>query len=177
MFDDTLQLPAPDWALNGQSRRALTTRSARRRAIRISLDAPHYAAIEQVAAEVNASVEQVAALWLRDRIDSSLSASGIARLMEAMATMRSTGVQAPAGPGRERRGLHDEIVSVLKQRGQPMTASEIAAAIRERNSYRAPRSGRPITGASVSRRVANPYYRSLFERQGRQVALAEGDSD
>jgi hypothetical protein len=75
-----------------------------------------------------------------------------------------------------RESLHSEIVAVLRDRGEPLSAAEIAQAIRSRGRYHPPRSG-SITGAAVSRRIANPYYKTLFERSGRRVTLARTRRD
>jgi hypothetical protein len=156
--------------------------------VRVGIDARRYQLLERIAADLEATVEQVAALWLQDRIDSAVGATELARVANELSEIRHSLADLAA---RSRRGnnrtaragsssatagrrgsLHTEIVTVLEQRGEPMTAAEIADAIRKRDAYRAPRSGHPITGAAVSRRVANPYYRSLFERRGRRVGLA-----
>jgi predicted DNA-binding ribbon-helix-helix protein len=85
---------------------------------------------------------------------------------------RSEAGRAGRAMPRRKLGLHAEIITVLREYGKPMTAAEIAEVIRARGMYQAPRSGQPITGAVVSRRVSNPNYRSLFERRGREVTLA-----
>jgi hypothetical protein len=64
-------------------------------------------------------------------------------------------------------------MAVLRDSGGPMSAGEIAQAIRERGNYRAPRSNEQVNGAMVSGRVSNPHYRSLFVREGRRIGLAE----
>ena len=70
-----------------------------------------------------------------------------------------------------RASLHDEIVAVLAEGGQPMRAKDIADVIRQRGRYQSPRSGKGINGAMVSSRVSNPMYRDLFRRADRKIAL------
>ncbi|MDQ3879833.1 MAG: hypothetical protein M3295_01975, partial [Chloroflexota bacterium] len=89
-------------------------------------------------------------------------------------TARSAGAAARDGATSARRArLHEEIVAVLQANGGPMSAGEIAQAIRERGQFRAPRSNEEVNGAMVSGRVSNPHYRSLFVREGRKIGLAE----
>lgn len=188
MPDDLFGVPASS-SLESD-RRPATTRS--RRIVRMALDQRRYRRLERLAAEVDATVDQLAAVWLRDRIDQMAATSELMRVADELGEVRAGLVRLAAArsrprerartghtehgalPGR-RGSLHGEIVTVLEQRGEPMTAAEIADAIRQRDAYRAPRSGHPITGAAVSRRIANPYYRSLFERRGRQVGLAQDE--
>jgi hypothetical protein len=167
-----------------------------KRVVRIRLDGRRYRLLQRLAAEIEITADQLAALWLRDRIDEAAGAGELLRVADELAEIRDSLAQLAAGDGNRRLGarrpdrpagtrtaatqrrrgsLHNEIVTVLQQRGEPMTAAEIADAIRQRDNYRAPRSGHPITGAAVSRRIANPYYRSLFERRGRSVGLAHND--
>lgn len=73
---------------------------------------------------------------------------------------------------RERVALHDEMITVIREQG-PMTAGDLAVAIRERGRYAPPRSGKPIDAAMVSQRVSNPTYRSRFTRDGGRIGLAE----
>lgn len=83
---------------------------------------------------------------------------------------RRTAVSAaPSGP---RVALHDEMISVLSERG-PMTAAELAGAIVERGRYTPPRSGKPLDAAMVSQRVSNPTYRSRFTRNEGRIGLAQ----
>ncbi len=80
--------------------------------------------------------------------------------------------RASAAP-TERVALHDEMITVLAERG-PMRAADLAEAIVERGRYRVPRSGKPLDGKTVSQRVSNPTYRSRFTRDGGLIGLAEG---
>jgi hypothetical protein len=73
----------------------------------------------------------------------------------------------PRGPG-----LHEEIASVLSATGGPMSAREIADAIRNRGRYRG-RSTKPVSAALVSKRVSNPNYRVLFTRDKHKISLAQ----
>ena len=159
--------------------------------MRLRIDQARYDLLERAADDASVTVDQLTGVWLRDRIDQlwaaavasrtaaemeqvlrllSLSPSG-AELASASAEHR--GARASTPRGNRKGSLHDEIVEVLRDRGGSMTAAEIAREIRLRGAYLAPRSGQPITGTAVSRRVANPYYRSLFEREGRRLSLAD----
>ena len=188
MTDGNFEARSPS-SIDGRRDR---TGGGRRRVVRVGLDEHRYRRLEALADEVEVTVEQLAAVWLRDRIDQAAGTVDLDRVADELAEIRAglTRLVAASGRGRaggrgrradgadpsERRGsLHSEIVTVLAQRGEPMTAAEIADAIRQRDEYRAPRSGHPITGAAVSRRIANPYSRSLFERRGRQVGLAQDE--
>ena len=71
----------------------------------------------------------------------------------------------------QRSTLHDEIVAVLAESGQPMRTRDIADVIRKRGRYQSPRSGKDINGAMVSSRVSNPMYRDLFRRADRKITL------
>ncbi len=73
----------------------------------------------------------------------------------------------------QRVALHDEIAAVIAERG-PLSASEIATTVRERNRYRAPRSDRPIDAATINSRVSNPHYRHRFVRREGRIGLAGG---
>lgn len=160
--------------------------------MRIGIDDRHYRVLDRIAADVEISVDQLVAVWLHDRVDEAAGTTDLMSVAEELSEIRANLAELTAGTarasnrGNDRRArssaspvrqgsLHSEIVTVLEERGEPMTAGEIADAIRERDAYRPPRSRRPITGAAVSRRIANPYYRSLFERRGRRVGLARGE--
>lgn len=143
----------------------------RRRTVRIQLDPTRHSLLEALAAEADVNGEQLAGIWLRERLD---AAAGIRSLVALGDTHGQPGADRPATghePGR-RTSLHGAIVEVLEEHGGPMTAAEIAESIRSGGAYRSPRSAQPITGAAISRRVANPYYRDLFERDGRHLDLA-----
>jgi len=166
---------------NDKKEPAATPRS---RVVRIRIDQERYDQLERSAEDASVTPDQLAGVWLRDRIDQVMAAAVASRTaseMELVLRLLSSmpvaaELSASGGPGEARRGrkgsLHDEIVEVLRERGGSMTAAEIAREIRLRGAYRAPRSGQPITGTAVSRRVANPYYKSLFEREGRRLSLA-----
>ena len=72
--------------------------------------------------------------------------------------------------------LHEEIIAVLRDADQSMTAADIADAVRQRGRYQ-PRSSKAITAASISSRVSNPHYRDLFERANRKIGLADSGPD
>jgi hypothetical protein len=79
---------------------------------------------------------------------------------------------ARRAPAQRRVALHDEIIAVIRERG-PLTAAELAAAVKERGRYYAPRSAHPLDAAIVNSRVSNPVYRSRFRRHEGRIGLAE----
>ena len=85
---------------------------------------------------------------------------------------RKTAAAAPRGKAGPKVALHDEIIAVIGERG-PQTAAELASAIVERGRYQAPRSGKPLDGATVNARVSNPTYRARFVRREHRIGLAE----
>lgn len=100
-------------------------------------------------------------------------AAQIAELRGAGGVRTAPATAAPATDGGRRPRLHEEIIRVLQEAPGPMSAGEIAQAIRERGQYRAPRSNEQVNGAMVSGRVSNPHYRALFVREGRRIGLSE----
>lgn len=171
-------------------------RTSGRRSVRVTLSSKGHAALVRLASDVGATVEQVAGLMLTDRLDAVLERELLAWIVDRMARIERSLAEARGGrlsdPSTERRSvasgststgltasasdprraLHHEIIDVLHDAGEPMSVAEIAAAIRTRDVYHAPRSGNPITGATVNRRISNPQYRSMFERTGRKVIPA-----
>jgi hypothetical protein len=83
----------------------------------------------------------------------------------AAETRRSTSAAAGRVP------LHEEIIAVISERG-PMTAGDLAAAIKERGRYTSPRSAKPFDATTVNARVSNPVYRSRFTRDKGRIGLA-----
>ena len=79
--------------------------------------------------------------------------------------------QRPATVGPQR--LHEAIIQVLREAGEPLSANEIAARIRERNLFQPPRSGHELRGGQVSARVGNAHYRSRFVRRDGRIWLAD----
>jgi hypothetical protein len=79
---------------------------------------------------------------------------------------------ARPAPAQKRVALHDEIIAVIRERG-PLTAAELAAAVKERGRYYAPRSAHPLDAAIVNSRISNPVYRSRFRRHEGRIGLAE----
>lgn len=96
--------------------------------------------------------------------------------METARSVAASPARAPATDGRRAR-LHEEIVAVLEANREPMSAGEIAQAIRERGHFRAPRSNEQVNGAMVSGRVSNPHYRALFVREGRKIGLSKASPE
>jgi hypothetical protein len=158
--------------------------SSRRRVLRVSLGPSDFATVQHFAEAAGVTPDQLGAVWLLERIRRSNHAltrpegpgaadSGARRSPDGNTKQRAVARL----PRRRGAALHDEIVSVLKASGAPMTVVEIAAQIRRRGTYTAPRTGKPITTESVSTRVANPQYRSLFARDGRLLTLAAPNDD
>jgi Tfp pilus assembly protein FimV len=84
------------------------------------------------------------------------------------ATRQRKAAPKASGP---RVPLHEEISAVISEQG-PMTAGELATAIRERGRYAPPRSAKPLDAATVNARVSNPVYRSRFVRSEGRIGLA-----
>ncbi|HEX2765753.1 MAG TPA: hypothetical protein VHR55_03835 [Candidatus Limnocylindria bacterium] len=106
----------------------------------------------------------------------------IERAVEATADIRrrgdASGDQALGHPRHEPSraatpSLHDEIIEVLRASNGPMSASDIAEEIHRRGRYQARRAAKPLSGATISSRVSNPYYRDLFRRKNRKITLAD----
>lgn len=172
--------------------RSLRSGRSTHQSISITLGPRYYREMQRLAAEIGVEADQLAMVWISDQINLKSALASLARSdlpfdgpsPAKRAKSAKTKNRASrhgrhdegqsGGPVRptQRLGLHDEIVSVLRQREQPMTAAEIAEAIRLRGLYRPPRSADPISGAIVSRRISNPSYRSLFSRTGRKVTLS-----
>jgi hypothetical protein len=91
----------------------------------------------------------------------------------AMATP-ATSRSAPPQPSPEASGitLHDEMVAILRERGAPMTTSEIANAVNVRVRYHR-RDGSAIPASQIGARVGQ--YPHLFGRDGSQIRL-RGDA-
>lgn len=171
----------------------------------LRLDPPRLRELQRLAREEGLRPGQLAQRWVEERLGgrgapargesdlegrSELAALGeridqlagrldeLAAQVTRLAATRTSGAarETTPSPGRRAR-LHEEIVAVLKEAGEPMSAGEIAQAIRQRGNFRAPRSNEEVNGAMVSGRVSNPHYRSLFVREGRKIGLAEQPSE
>jgi hypothetical protein len=174
-------------------------RELNQRSIVLHLDSHRFTRLEALALAADLPVGHLVRAIVATSLDSTLLSSLLADTLEEVAQVRQQLASIEHGPvssprstdrlqGRlpiERgssasrdlasplRGLHGEIVRVLQERGEPMTTAEIAEEIRRRGNYSAPRTGQPPTGLTVSRRVSNPSYKSLFERNGRKIRLAK----
>lgn len=73
--------------------------------------------------------------------------------------------------------LHEAIIQVLLDAGEPLIASDIAARIRARDLYQPPRSGHELRGGQVSARVGNATYRDRFVRREGRIWLADADAE
>jgi hypothetical protein len=73
--------------------------------------------------------------------------------------------------------LHDAIIRVLLDAGEPLTANDIAARIRERNLFEPPRSGHELRSGQISARVGNATYRDRFVRRDGRIWLADPDGE
>ena len=90
---------------------------------------------------------------------------------------RNTPDQArPVATERPRR-LHEAIIRVLLDAGEPLTANDIAARIRQRNLFEPPRSGHELRGGQVSARAGNATYRDRFLRSDGRIWLADPDGE
>lgn len=163
---------------------AMSRKPGRRRVLRVSLDPTDFASLRQFAESAGVTPDQLGAVWLLERVRqvrrSAARSEQVAGGDDDATRSRDGGTgRRAAGIRPRRRGaaLHDEIVAVLKASGAPMTVADIATQIRRRGTYTAPRTGKPITTESVSTRVANPQYRSLFARDGRLLTLASPTAD
>lgn len=78
-----------------------------------------------------------------------------------------------AGPVK----LHEAIIEVLLDAGDPLTANDVAARIRERNLFIPPRSGHELRGGQVSARAGNATYRDRFVRREGRIWLADPDGE
>lgn len=157
------------------------------RLICIRLEPWLHSQLTRLADSAGVPLEALASVWLMEKVNqSSVQRAVVAPEMETTSGRTLDRSSRPMVAGRtvEARNprnrslsLHDEIVSVLSANGSAMTVAEIAAAIRRRGHYRQPRTGHDVTPEVVSRRVSNPFYRPLFERDGRRLALATTDRD
>ena len=75
------------------------------------------------------------------------------------------------------RRLHEAIIRVLLDAGEPLTAKDIAGRIRERNLFEPPRSGHELRGGQVSARVGNATYRDRFLRREGRIWLRDPDDE
>lgn len=87
------------------------------------------------------------------------------------------GPERPAGRAAGPVKLHTAIIRVLLDAGEPLTADDIAARIRDRNLYEPPRSGHELRGSQVSARVGNATYRHRFIRRKGLIWLADPDAE
>lgn len=69
--------------------------------------------------------------------------------------------------------LHEAIIQVLEEAGEPLSAHDIAERIRVGGLYEPPRSGHELRGGQVSARVGNATYRDRFVRRDRRIWLAD----
>jgi len=158
----------------------------RRRTLRVSLNERDWGALHELSAAAGLSPEQLATVWVTQAVSREDATRALrspvadTRLTESRAASSDRGAvpeirgfEAASGPGPGQSPLHHEILAVMSENGGAMTVSEIAAAIRRRGRYLAPRRSLPVTPELVSRRVSNPHYRSLFQREGRMLRLAD----
>lgn len=101
----------------------------------------------------------------------------------AKGTRLRAGRRRPGGEaGRSARvasplKLHEAIIQVLLDAGEPLIANDIAARIRDRNLYEPPRSGHELRGGQVSARVGNATYRDRFVRREGRIWLADPEGE
>ena len=96
------------------------------------------------------------------------------RLIEANPPPRRSGTRAVSRGvvsttgAAARTTLHDEIVTILRETGQPMTTAELADAVNKRGIY-TKRDKSPVTSFQIHGRTRN--YPRLFDRDGQMVHL------
>jgi hypothetical protein len=96
------------------------------------------------------------------------------RLIEAHAPPRRSGKRplsrdvAPTMPSAPRTTLHEEIATILRESGRPMTTAELADAVNERGIY-SRRDKSWVTSFQIHGRTRN--YPRLFDRDGQLVRL------
>lgn len=73
--------------------------------------------------------------------------------------------------------LHEAIIRILIDAGEPLTANEVAARIRQRSLFVPPRSGHELRGGQVSARVGNATYRDRFVRREGRIWLADPEGE
>jgi len=73
--------------------------------------------------------------------------------------------------------LHEAIIQVLLDAGEPLTANELAARIREHKLFEPPTSGHELRGGQVSARVGNATYRDRFVRREGRIWLADPEGE
>jgi hypothetical protein len=153
-----------------------------RRLVKVWLSSGDWQELGRSAEVAGIEPDQLAAVWLADVIDRAASRRAIRGEVPTSLTRAANGTSDAVRPtvrGSQRRRptlqpqqpvtLHEEILAVLNERQTPMTVAQIAEAIRRRDLYQPPRSGRPVSPQLISSRLSNPYYRSLFQRTGRLV--------
>jgi hypothetical protein len=151
---------------------------ALKRQLKFELSQEAYEQLKSWAARAAVSPGQVASVWVSERLaelsptelntEASVSVTPPSR-KASTAKSKSNGRRSKPMPASS---LHDEIVTVLKERGEPMSVAQIAEEIRRRGQYQPPRSGQPVRASNISSRVSNPHYRSLFERSCRRITLS-----
>lgn len=153
-----------------------------RKPLRLQLTTRRHTQLAETAAELGLGPEQLAQVWLSQQIDQVVAdralASGRDRLQrDQLLDSRDGSPVVPVHPqARPRTSLHQEILDVLHASDKPMSVSEIASEIRRRGAYLPPRSTQEISAAVVSRRLSNPQYSPLFERDGRKVSPAKTET-
>jgi HB1, ASXL, restriction endonuclease HTH domain len=96
------------------------------------------------------------------------------RLIEAHAPPRRSGTRAvsrdvaPTTQSAPRTTLHEEIATILRETGRPMTTAELADAVNERGIY-TKRDKSLVTSFQIHGRTRN--YPRLFDRDGQMVRL------
>lgn len=124
-----------------------------------------------------------------DQPKSSRQGARASRALRTESPSRSRRKSAGGGPQRPTAGadgaapvagpmkLHEAIIRVLLDAGEPLTANAIAARIRVRNLFVPPRSGHELRGGQVSARVGNATYRNRFVRHDGRIWLADPDGE
>ena len=90
---------------------------------------------------------------------------------------KTRGGRSQQATGQAPRKLHEAIIQVLLEAGEPLTAHDLAARIRERELFEPPRSGHELRAGQVSARVGNATYRHRFVRRDGRIWLADPDGE
>jgi hypothetical protein len=148
-----------------------TSRLALRPSVELTLDPSRWAALKELTETLGMEPSQLVSVWVKNAIDRVGAMQLVSDATPKVSAQRRTQRRPGQGiaTGKHNTSLHDEILAVLNERGGQMAVGEIAEAIRRRKRYQ-PRRGGAITTQAVSSRLANPQYRSLFERNGRLVS-------
>lgn len=110
----------------------------------------------------------------------SSAAASVAPRRRGRPPKAASATPAAAKGTRTRRGrrspkrvpLHEELAAILAERGEPLSAADLARAVIDRARYVPPRSAKALDAAAINSRVSNPHYRARFVRAAGRIGLA-----